>query len=553
MKSLRIGLIGCGAWGKNILRTLSALGSLEAVCDTNPAALKAAAQQNPSLKAYSQPLQIFDDSKITAVAIASSSPFHYPLGRAALLAGKDVFMEKPLALSFAQGLELVQLAERNQKILMVGHILEYHPAVRALEKLIKTGELGELYYIYSSRLNLGKVRQEENILWSFAPHDIAVFLRLLGEIPLFVSTSGGHYLTPTLADVTLTSLTFPKGVRGHLFVSWLHPYKEQKLIVAGSKKMAIFDDTVKDGKLKLLDRSIHMEDGKPLTKEGKEQIISLEMEEPLKLELQHFLECLKTRREPRSSGRQALPVLRILEASQHSLSLGGHPVSIEELYHPRSISPNVIPTLNVSEGEGEKSAFYAHPTAAIDPQSKIGDETKIWHFCHIANSAEIGKSCVLGQNVYIGPGVKIGNNVKIQNNVSIYEGVVLEDDVFCGPSCVFTNVKNPRSHVSRRNEFRQTFVKKGATIGANATVICGVTIGEYAFIGAGATVTKDVPAYGLVHGSPARLQGWMCRCGEKVARAEAHEQGERTCSRCHSVYLITQDGAGIKPMAKSTK
>lgn len=172
--------------------------------------------------------------------------------------------------------------------------------------------------------------------------------------------------------------------------------------------------------------------------------------------------------------------------------------------------------------------YFAHPTAVIDEGAVIGDQSKIWHFCHVSSGAKLGARCILGQNVFVAPRVVIGNNVKIQNNVSIYEKVTLEDDVFCGPSCVFTNVTTPRSHVSRKNEFRATLVKKGATIGANATILCGVTIGEYAFVGAGAVVTKDVPPYALVHGNPARPQGWMCSCGEKLKGKSCARCGERS-------------------------
>jgi UDP-2-acetamido-3-amino-2,3-dideoxy-glucuronate N-acetyltransferase len=178
------------------------------------------------------------------------------------------------------------------------------------------------------------------------------------------------------------------------------------------------------------------------------------------------------------------------------------------------------------------SEYFVHESSYVDEGARIGRGTKIWHFCHVMPGAEIGERCNLGQNVVVMPGTRIGNNVKIQNNVSIYEGVILEDDVFCGPSCVFTNVLNPRSHVSRKHEYRQTLVKRGATIGANATIVCGVTLGEYAFVGAGAVVTADVPPYALMVGVPARRVGWMCRCGERL-----HLDGHRArCSRCGSEY-----------------
>jgi UDP-2-acetamido-3-amino-2,3-dideoxy-glucuronate N-acetyltransferase len=182
-------------------------------------------------------------------------------------------------------------------------------------------------------------------------------------------------------------------------------------------------------------------------------------------------------------------------------------------------------------------AHFAHESSYVDDGAVIGDGTKIWHFSHVMPGAVIGERCNLGQNVVVMPGTRIGNNVKIQNNVSIYEGVELEDDVFCGPSCVFTNVMNPRSHWPRKNEYRRTLVKRGGSIGANATIVCGVTLGEYAFIGAGAVVTSDVPAYGLMVGVPARRVGWMCQCGERLQ----FTSGRASCRVCKAGY---QEEAG---------
>lgn len=182
--------------------------------------------------------------------------------------------------------------------------------------------------------------------------------------------------------------------------------------------------------------------------------------------------------------------------------------------------------------------YQAHPTTVIDEGVEIGDDTKIWHFSHIMPNTKIGQGCSIGQNVVIGPNVIIGNNVKIQNNVSVYDGVTLEDDVFCGPSMVFTNVINPRSHINRKNEFRQTIVRRGASIGANATIICGVEIGGYALIGAGAVVTRNVPPYALMVGNPARQRGWVCKCGEKLVG-----QYKYTCKYCESSYFL--DLAGL--------
>lgn len=187
--------------------------------------------------------------------------------------------------------------------------------------------------------------------------------------------------------------------------------------------------------------------------------------------------------------------------------------------------------------------YFVHPSSVVDNGAAIGRGTKIWHFCHVMPGAVIGERCNLGQNVVVMPGTRIGNNVKIQNNVSIYEGVVLEDDVFCGPSCVFTNVVNPRSRISRQHEYQPTLVKRGATIGANATIVCGLTLGEYAFIGAGAVVTSDVPAYALMVGVPARRVGWMCQCGERLHPA----QGRAACAACGAAY--EESGGALRPIA----
>ena len=191
------------------------------------------------------------------------------------------------------------------------------------------------------------------------------------------------------------------------------------------------------------------------------------------------------------------------------------------------------------------AAVFVHESSYVDEGAQIGAGTKIWHFCHVMSGAVIGERCNLGQNVVVMPGTRLGNNVKVQNNVSIYEGVELEDDVFCGPSCVFTNVLNPRSHVSRKHEYQKTVVRRGSSIGANATIVCGVTLGEYSFIGAGAVVTADVPAYGLMVGVPARRVGWMCQCGERLVVTA----GAASCGACGSAYL--ESNGALRSVAPS--
>lgn len=185
--------------------------------------------------------------------------------------------------------------------------------------------------------------------------------------------------------------------------------------------------------------------------------------------------------------------------------------------------------------------YFVHESSYVDDGAEIGAGTKIWHFCHVMPRTLIGEQCNIGQNVLVSPDVKIGRNVKIQNNVSLYTGVVIEDDVFLGPSMVFTNVMNPRSHVNRKNEYQETLVKRGASIGANATIVCGTTIGRYSFVGAGSVVTRDVPDYALVHGNPARVRGWMCQCGIKLGFVIADSEETSACESCGNRYLKRND------------
>jgi len=399
---------------------------------------------------------------------------------------------------------------------MVGHLLQYHPAVVKLKQLVSEGELGKIQYIYSNRLNLGKIRSEENILWSFAPHDISVILSLTDEMPERVSSAGANYLHAKVADVTLSSLIFPSGVRAHIFVSWLHPYKEQRLVVVGDRKMAVFNDVEPKDKLLLFPHRIEWKNHLPIPDKKEAEKVPVDKKEPLKEECLHFISCIKENIRPITDGEEALRVLKVLQACQESLEQEGKPVSVKEV-------PEVFfgPEVQV------------HETAVVDPGCQIGGGTKIWHFSHVIAGSKIGRDCNIGQNVVIGPDVSIGDKVKIQNNVSVYPGVTLEDGVFCGPSMVFTNVYNPRSYISRKKEIRKTLVKEGATLGANCTIICGHTIGRFAFVGAGTVVLDDVPDFALVVGNPPVVKGWMCRCGIRL-----HFDGKgATCDACGEKYV----------------
>jgi predicted dehydrogenase len=318
-----VAVLGCGGWGKNIVRTLGRLGRLRAVADPMETGRARARELAPDVPVHDGPREIWADPGTTGVMIATPAETHYALACAALEAGKDVFVEKPLTIDVGEARDLVMRAQRADRLLMVGHLLEYHPAILKLHELVRSGELGKIRYLISNRLNLGKIRTEENALWSFAPHDIAVILRLVGAMPFQVVATGGGYVTPNIADVTVTQLLFDNGVRSHVFVSWLHPFKEQKLVVIGSKKMASFDDVTKE--LVLYDQRVDWQEGQPIPVRGEGTMVEFPSDEPLMEECRHFLECMETRATPRTDGASRLGVLQILHAAQRSLVTNGHP------------------------------------------------------------------------------------------------------------------------------------------------------------------------------------------------------------------------------------
>jgi UDP-2-acetamido-3-amino-2,3-dideoxy-glucuronate N-acetyltransferase len=506
----KLALIGSGYWGKNLVRNFHALGVLKWVCDTRAEALRDAKEQF-DVATCTTLRTILDDSEIQGIAIAAPAAQHYALAKECLLAGKDVYVEKPLSLKVSEGQELVSIAEARGRILMVGHILQYHPAILKLKELIDSGTLGRIEYIYSSRLNWGKLRSEENILWSFAPHDISAILYLLNEVPVNVVASGGSYVTPQIYDTTLTACEFQSGVTAHIFVSWLHPFKEQRMVVVGTNGMAVFDDVEKERKLVVYSHTIDWRDRLPIAQKGEGRAIALPMEEPLRNECKHFIDCIVTREAPRTGGSDGVKVLEVLDACERSLRSQAASIPVRH----------------------ESPEYFADPTAVIDSGSAIGAGTKIWHFTHVMSGSEIGRNCNLGQNVVISPGVKVGDGVKIQNNVSVYTGVELEDDVFCGPSVVFTNVINPRSHIERKAEYKRTLVRRGASIGANATIVCGVELGRYCFVAAGAVVTTDVRDHALVMGVPANQAGWICTCGVRLRGVAL-----LSCGACGRNYIV---------------
>jgi UDP-2-acetamido-3-amino-2,3-dideoxy-glucuronate N-acetyltransferase len=534
-----VAVIGTGYWGKNLVRNFHQIGALKMICDKSETVLGALQAQHPNVEISYALTDVLKRDDIQGVVIATPAETHFFLAREALLAGKHVYVEKPLVLNEAEGRELIEIADKRGRVLMVGHLLQYHPAFIKLKELASSGELGRIDYIYSHRLNLGKIRREENILWSFAPHDISMILALAGDEPESILTTGGFYLHQRIADVTTTHMDFPSGLKAHIFVSWLHPFKEQKLVVVGERKMAVFDDTLDwPDKLLLYAHRIEWHNNLPVPVKANPERVEYQKDEPLKRECLHFLKCIVSGEKPATDGNEGLRVLRILNASQLSMDQQGKRIRLDgkkegELQKDFSRSQTAHQSAVVAAGA------FVHETAIIDSGAVVGVGTKIWHFSHVLSGSKIGERCNIGQNVVIGPGVTIGNNCKIQNNVSVYKGVALEDGVFCGPSMVFTNIYNPRAEIGKMDQVRPTLAKKGATIGANATIVCGTTLGRYSFVGAGAVVTRNVPDHALVLGNPAKQIGWMCTCGERLS-------DDLECMVCGKVYQKGSEGLLVR-------
>ncbi|SCA58776.1 Uncharacterized protein AB751O23_AO_00070 [Chlamydiales bacterium SCGC AB-751-O23] len=488
-----VALIGSGYWGKNLARNLYKLSSLKVIVDKSPETLERLLEQYPGIQTSDDFENILSDETIKKVVIATPAIMHYSQAKMALEAGKDVYVEKPLSLEVHQSEELVAIAKEKNAILMAGHILQYHPIVEKIKALIEDDTLGEILHINSNRMSLGKLRSEENVLWSFAPHDISMILSFMPNSPEAVSCSSSNFLQKGIADICQLFIDFGSNKSASITVSWISPFKEHKLTIIGKKGALVFDDTKEwEEKLCYYPQMILEKDEAFTLSKTEESYIKVSQAEPLERECQHFLDSCAKRSRPRTSGEEGLMGIRVLNAAQQSMDKKGDVVAI---------SP---------------PSFFAHPSACIDVGSEIGEGSKIWHFSHIMEGSVIGESCNIGQNVVVSGGVELGRQVKIQNNVSLYTGVECADYVFIGPSVVFTNIKNPRSEINQRSKYIKTFLEKGATVGANATIVCGITLGKYSFVGAGALVCKNVPDFALVVGNPARQVGWVNQAGEKL-------------------------------------
>ncbi len=338
MGEIGLAVVGAGGWGKNLVRNFAAAkgARLAWCCDLNEGILKRLAPQVPGTRMTTRVEEVFASPDVDAVAIATDAPTHYLMARQALEAGKHVYVEKPLTLEAATSRELIRIAGERGKQIMVGHLLLYHPAVDKIEELLASGALGDIYYMYTQRLNLGVVRKDESAWWSLAPHDVSVILHLFGEVPGTVSARGESYLQPGVQDVVFVNLHFPDRRMAQIHVSWLDPHKMRKMTIVGTKKMVVFDDMEAAEKIKVYDKGADLRpdyasfDEAIMLRQGDIHLPRIDTTEPLARECQHFVDCVRENRKPRTSGEDGLRVVRVLEAAQQSIEEGGRPVTLEE-------------------------------------------------------------------------------------------------------------------------------------------------------------------------------------------------------------------------------
>ena len=494
--TMKLGLIGGGYWGKNLIREFNNCDILDIICDTNTDALDFYNKEYPHIHTTNNWNAILNNTEIDSVCISLPAEMHYKFAKDALECNKHVYVEKPIALCVEEAEELVNIAKERDLILMVGHLLHYHPAIIKIKEMIKEGKIGKILNIVSNRLSHGIFRTCENVLWSFAPHDISVILSLIGTMPHTIQCTGKDHITKGVHDITNSVLQFDDSYV-NINVNWLNPYKEQKMSIIGENGMIVFDDTSSDEKLKYFSKYLEycpQNPHNPIPVKDSYKIIDVDMSNsPLYNECLHFKECVETKKTPLTDGEEGVSVLYILNKLQESLDTNSK-IYMDNL------------SLN----------YFKHQTAIIDDGAIIGDDTKIWHYSHICKGAIIGKNCNIGQNVFIAGGAIIGDNCKVQNNVSIYAGVKAGNYVFFGPSCVLTNDINPRGMYSKNGEYIETILEDGVTLGANSTIVCGNNIGKHSLIGAGAVITKNVDDYSIMVGNPAKKIGTIDEKGNRI-------------------------------------
>jgi predicted dehydrogenase/acetyltransferase-like isoleucine patch superfamily enzyme len=566
---ITIGQVGLGYWGPNVLRNLVNLAEcwVKKCCDIDAQQLEKIKQRYPFTELTQDYNELMSDREIEVIVITIPASTHYQLAKEALGAGKHVFVEKPITLDIGEAEELIDLGERRRQVLMVGHLLIYHPAVTKLKEYVDSGELGEIHYIYSSRVNLGKIRHDENAMWSFAPHDLSVALYLLGEDPAAVSAHGMAYLRPDVEDVVFIMVRFPQDKAAHLHVSWLDPHKVRRITVVGSKKMAVFDDMESAEKLRIYDKGVdnlHYSsygefltlrfgdiyipkisyEGAPAT--GVSTFLGLHPKSPAPPE--QWPRGFTGSQDPRC--RPMLVTIRWPVSKDMSgyidpsakmgvnCQLGRNVVILKDVQVGDNvvIGHNVVIHLGTAIGEGTiigdgavigrqprpsktSTVKVTEPSLPLEIEagcsigvgvvlyagSKIGANTMIADQAFVRERCEIGDFVVIGRGVTVENQTTIGDYTKIQTGAYITACMTIEDHVFIAP-CVVTTNDNFMGRTEERFKYREgSTIRHGARVGANSILLPGIVVGQEAYVAAGSVVTEDVPDCRLVMGVPARV------------------------------------------------
>ncbi len=519
-KPISVGVVGCGYWGPNHIRNLRTLPecNLKAMCDVNESRLKHLKALYPEVEGITSYDHMLNGIGLDAVVIATSVKHHFPLAKASLLAGKHTLIEKPMASTSEECEELIDIAARNGLVLMVGHTFLYSPVVRKIVDIIQAGDIGDIRYINSRRLNLGLFQKDVNVAWDLAPHDISIILHILEEFPIAVNCQGNAHVTPHIADVTNMSLTFRHKRFATIQSSWLEPRKVREMTIVGTRRMIVYDDIQTIEKIRIYDVRVERPPHYDTFAEfqysyhyGDSYIPHVKQEEPLRVEVQHFVECIEKGVRPLTGGRQGLELVKILEAASASLDNHGAPVTFA---HPHEALPSferkgygeLAPAGLVLRLNGQMA-----DTKRISADVKLGRNVSIYAFVNLYG-CEIGDDTRIGTFVEIQKGAKVGDRCKISSHSFICEGVTIESEVFIGHGVTFINDRYPRAtgmsgqpQTEADWSVQSTLVKRGASIGSGATLLGGVTIGEKAIVGAGSVVTKDVPPATIVAGNPARV------------------------------------------------
>jgi len=517
-----LGLIGGGYWGKNLIREFYGIGVLKTVCDVDETALSNYKVLYPDLNTTHHFEDLLTDPSINMICVSLPAQMHYEYGVKVLNSGKHLYVEKPVTLNVWEAEMLNTLAKETNLTFMVGHLLHYHSAIIKIKYMLRYGIVGKIKSITSNRKSLGIYRTYENVLWSFGVHDISVVLGLCGasyKDLTNITCNGVAFITPTIYD-TVNLAFHANEIYVNINVDWCSPIKEQRLTIVCEKGILVFDDVVTENKLRWFPDYVDYQsiNGTINPVANKDPGININLGEgksPLTTECEHFVNCCKFGTQPITNGDEALNVIMLLTHCCDYMT--NVCVATKTNSADDSIINNVTDSIinNVTDSiinNVTEKLFYAHETSVIESDD-IGQGTKIWRWSHVSKGAIIGNNCNIGQGCEIAG--TIGHGCKVQNNVSIYKGVKAGNNVFFGPSCVLTNDINPRCEHPKGGHYMETIIEDCVTLGANCTIVCGITIGHHALIGAGAVITKNVEPYSIMVGNPGKHIGTIDEYGNR--------------------------------------